>query len=81
MFLHLVLDGVWTRTDLFWWPAFGWGFGDERPPELSRGALVVVMELAGAAALWWCWRRFGLDDRTRRAEFLRTGHLDRKLVA
>lgn len=80
-FLHLALDGTWTRTKLFWWPAFGWGFGPGQAPELSRGAFVVVMELAGAAALWWCWRRFGLDDRPRRAVFLRTGHLDRKLVA
>lgn len=79
-FLHLVLDGIWTRAHLFWWPFFGWAFGDGQSPELTRGAFAIVLEVAGAGALAWCWRRFGLDDRSRRDVFLRTGHLDCDLV-
>jgi hypothetical protein len=79
-FLHLVLDGVWTRTELFWWPAFGLSFGDAGVPSLDRGLSNIPLELAGAVALVWSWRRFGLDDRTRRATFVRTGHLGRDVV-
>src|SRR5215510_15479140 len=58
MFLHLLLDGVWTDTRAFWWPFAGLAWSDSRLPELSRGALDLLLELAGAAMLWWCWRRF-----------------------
>jgi hypothetical protein len=79
--MHLVLDGVWAVADVFWWPAFGWGFGDGTLPELDRPAgLVVLFELIGVVALAWCWRAFGFADRTRRDDFLRTGHLPRDLT-
>ena len=82
MFLHLVLDGMWTVKEVFWWPAFGWSFPDTPLPSFDRPwPVVVVLELAGAAALVWCWRRFGLDDADRRRLLLRTGRLDRDLVA
>src|SRR3954465_12143762 len=53
MFLHLVLDGVWTNTSLFWGAAFGVSFGGEPLPETTRGAVVNVMELIGLLALLW----------------------------
>jgi len=81
MFLHLLLDGIWTDTSAFWWPFAGLAWSDARLPELARGAFDVVLELAGAAALWWCWRRFRLDEPARRARFLRTGRIDRDVVA
>jgi hypothetical protein len=80
MFLHLLLDGVWTDTRAFWWPFAGLAWSDSRLPELSRGALDLLLELAGAAMLWWCWRRFRLDEPDRRARFLRTGHIDRDVA-
>lgn len=81
LFLHLALDGAVTRAHLFWWPFFGWSFGDGGLPELDRAVpLVLLLELAGAAVCWWCWRTFGLDDPTRRRTFLRTGQVDRSLV-
>ena len=79
-FLHLVLDAMWTRQDVFWWPAFGWSFRDESLPSLDRGALNVVLELAGAAVLVWAWRRFRLFEPERRAYFLRTGRLGRDVA-
>jgi hypothetical protein len=79
-FVHLLLDGMWTDTDAFWWPFTGVSWSDARLPELSRGAIDVVLELAGAAALWWCWRRFRLNEPERRRRFWRTGQLDRDVV-
>ncbi|HEX4903948.1 MAG TPA: hypothetical protein VFU93_00760 [Acidimicrobiales bacterium] len=78
-FLHLVFDGAWTDTDSFWWPFTG-GFGDGRLPSLERGVFAVVLEVVGLAILVWAYRRFGLDDATRRSYFLRTGRLSRELV-
>lgn len=80
LFMHLVLNGDWANAHAFWWPAFGLSFGAARLPELSRGLLDLPMEAIGAAALWYAWRRFGLDDPGRRARFLRTGQLDRQLA-
>ena len=81
MFLHLVLDGMWSVREVFWWPAFGWSFGDTAVPSLDRPwPVVVVLEAAGLAALVWCWRRFGLADPERRWLLVRTGRLDRSLA-
>jgi hypothetical protein len=80
MFVHLLLDGVWTDTDAFWWPFSGVVWSDARLPELARGPVNVVLELAGAVALWWCWRSFRLFEPDRRRRFLRTGQLDRDVA-
>jgi hypothetical protein len=79
-FVHLLLDGVWTDTDAFWWPFTGLSWSDARLPELGRGAVDVLLELAGATAVWWCWRRFRLHEPDRRRRFLRTGQLDRDVA-
>ena len=81
LFLHLVLDGVWTRAHLFWWPAFGVTFPAGRAPELTRSAgLDLLLEVAGAAALVWVWRRFRFAEPDRRQRFVRTGQLGRDLM-
>jgi hypothetical protein len=77
---HLVLDGAFAVTAVFWWPFTGWSFDDEPLPSVDRGVWSLVLELVGLAALVWFWRRFGLADRRRRAAFLRTGHLDPALA-
>jgi len=81
VFLHLVLDGAWTDTTAFWWPFTGLEWSTAELPELSRGPLNILLELAGLAALVWCWRTFRLTEPPRRARFLRTGQLDRDVVA
>jgi hypothetical protein len=80
-FLHLVLDGVWDRAEVFWWPLLGSGFGDAALPSIERGWWNVPLELAGLAVLVWAWRRFRLDEPERRNRFLHTGRLSRDLVA
>ena len=78
-FLHLVLDGMWTDQEVFWWPVAGSEFG-EALPSVARGWLNVPLELLGAAALVWAWRRFRLAEPERRRQFLTTGRLGRDLV-
>ncbi len=77
-FLHLVLDGVFATSALFWWPFLGDDAFMGRLPELDRplGA-TLLMEAAGLAAMVWLWKGFGLDDPERRQELLRTGRLPR----
>lgn len=80
MLLHLVLDGAWADTDAFWWPVFGLSWSGAELPELGRGGLNVVLELAGAAACWHAYRRFRLDEPDRRSLFLQTGRVGRDIV-
>ena len=73
MFLHLVLDGVWARPQLLWWPFFGARFpADGLLPPLR---LLLAEEIIGAWALGWFVWRFRLADPERRRAFLRSGHL------
>lgn len=75
MLLHLVYDGAFASTRVFWWP-FSGSWGDVRLPSLDRSAvLTLAMEVAGAGMLWWAWRRFGLADAARRSTFVRHGTL------
>lgn len=80
--MHLVLDGVWAQTEVFWWPFFGLSFGTETLPELDHGLVVpLVLEAIGAAALAWCWFTFGLRNPTHRSTFLHSGHLPRDVAS
>ena len=80
MFAHLVADGMWARTETFWWPFFG--VAPSGPlPALDHGVAVLVLEeLVGAVIVAWCWQRFRLSDAAVRAQFLRTGHLPRDIL-
>lgn len=73
--LHLVFDGAWTDTDMFWWPAAGYNFGGTELPELERGWWTLGLELIGLALLVWVWRASGLSSPSRRHRFWRTGQL------
>jgi hypothetical protein len=78
MMMHIALDGIWARADVFWWPFFGLDFGDGGLPELGHSlGLTVLFELVGLACLVWAWRAFDFADKPTRDRFLRTGHLNR----
>jgi membrane-bound metal-dependent hydrolase YbcI (DUF457 family) len=80
-FLHLVLDGTWTRAELFWWPFLGDDpLGRGQIPEVEHLGPALVLEVVGAAIAVWLVRRFELTDPIRRREFLRTGRLGRDLL-
>jgi hypothetical protein len=74
-FLHLVFDGAWATTGVFWWPFTGASIGDEQLPSVQRGWWNVPLELVGLAIIAWVWRTAGLSNRERRRAVLRTGRL------
>jgi hypothetical protein len=75
MFLHLVFDGAFAQTRVFWWPLGGAGFDDAPLPSVDRGWTSLVLDLVGALALVWVWRHFGLADPQARRRLWRTGQL------
>jgi len=72
-FCGLVLSAAWTNTDVFWWPFTGASL--PQGSLLPAPGIVVLEELAGLAACAWIVYRFGLNDRSRRDDFLRSGRL------
>lgn len=81
MLVHLVLDGIWTRPDVFWWPFTGVDFPPGQLPEVEHPVGVLVLfEAIGIGCLVWAWRTFGLSDRATRDRFLRTGQLSRTVL-
>lgn len=81
LFTHLVLDATWADTDLFWWPLTGAELSDLAIPEDGwPTALVVVLEVVGAAVLVGLWLTLGMTRPDNRRRLLRTGHLPRELA-
>lgn len=76
MILHLVFDGAWGDTEVFWWPFFGWSFDDAPLPEVARRWWSFGLEAVGVVLCAWLWRRNGLGSAARRRQFLRDGRLD-----
>jgi len=74
-FLHLVFDGAWATTKVFWWPFGGWSFDGARLPEAQRGWWNVLLEAIGIGIVVWIWRRQHLADPARRRGVMRTGVL------
>ncbi|NDU79406.1 hypothetical protein GWI34_43515, partial [Actinomadura sp. DSM 109109] len=77
---HLVFDGAWATTDVFWWPFTGASIGDEPLPSVQRGWWNVPLEAAGLAIVVWAWRRAGLSDAARRRAVLGNGRLFEPVV-
>lgn len=75
MFFHLVLDGSWSSSVLFWWPAFGLSLSDEPVPETVGIGWRVVLELLAIGLAVFCYRRYDLDQPQVRARLARSGHL------
>lgn len=76
MFLHLVFDGAFNSTRVFWWPFTGTGFPAGRIPSVDRLPGGLALEAIGVVLVWWCVKRGGLDLPGPRARFARTGELD-----
>ena len=73
---HLVLDGTWVDTGVFWWPFAGLGtLGSDAVSEFERLPDVLILEAVGLMVGWWAWRRFSLSDRSVRRIFLTEGRL------
>ncbi len=74
MLLHLVWDGAFASTSVFWWPFTG-SWGSVRVPSLQRGWSNIAFELVGAVLLAWMWRRCELADPERRSALIHRGVL------
>ena len=53
MFLHLVFDGAFTNTKMFWWPISGLQFGDYALPVFDRGLINIPLEILGVLLILW----------------------------
>jgi len=53
MFLHLVFDGAFTNTKMFWWPISGLQFGDYALPVFDRGLINIPLEIVGVLLILW----------------------------
>lgn len=80
LFMHLVLDGTWTTSKLFWWPILGvdgvlGSDGTATIAEAERSlAVVVMLELVGLGVLAFLVSRLGLLSEGR-DRFVSTGQL------
>jgi len=74
MFLHLVADGAFRDTELFWWPATG-SLGEHPLPVVARGWWNVPLELAAAAILLFGARALGVRSVPEVRRVLSTGRL------
>jgi hypothetical protein len=75
VFAHLVLDGAWTSTRVFWWPLLG-SLPKANLPSLDRSVgLLIMQEAAGLAVGIWLYRKFSMSKRTNRNHLVRTGGL------
>jgi hypothetical protein len=74
-FLHLVFDGAWSNSVVFWWPFLGSSFEDAPLPTVARGWWSVALEVIGIGVVVWIWRSCQLGTRAARQRFLHTGVL------
>jgi hypothetical protein len=66
MFLHLVFDGVFAETTVFWWPLGGTDLGGAKIPSLERTWQVNgALEILGAALLLWFLRQLAVARGSR----------------
>jgi len=75
MFLHLIYDGAFNNTQVFWWPFTGLSFSGDRLPVVDRGILTIGLEAAGLLMCAFAWKKFNLSDATRRKNFMKSGTL------
>ena len=82
IFFHLVLDGAWNTSRIFWYPLTGLYPNESSIPLLQRsGVLNVVLEVVGLAACAWFIHKFDILENKKRSQFLRTGSVSENIAA
>ena len=59
LFLHLVFDGAFTNTSMFWWPLGGFATYEQALPSIDRGWINVGLELVGVCLILWVRSQIG----------------------
>ncbi len=77
MFLYLVLDRAWTRTEIFWWPLSGLDIGAMDAPSWESVPILVLMEIVGLVAIAYSVRTYKLFGKNERSLFFSKGHIKR----
>lgn len=84
---HILLDGMWTDPEVFFWPFFGWELPTgETPfwPLAWERALADpwrwLLEAVGMAYLVLLWFATGVNRKERREEFFRSGRLPGRMA-
>ncbi|MDP6965330.1 MAG: hypothetical protein QGI12_05305 [Acidimicrobiales bacterium] len=74
---HLVLDGTWTETEIFWWPVTGRDLLGTEVSRLEFSFLPtgMILEILGVIITLWAWRKFELNKQVNLKAFLKNGHL------
>ena len=57
LFLHLVFDGAFLNTKMFWWPLAGLSLEGYEIPLIERGFLNIPFEIVGLGLLLWTKRQ------------------------
>ena len=53
LFMHLVFDGAFLNTKMFWWPLAGLTTDGYAIPLVERGFLNIPFEIVGVALIIW----------------------------
>ena len=53
LFMHLVFDGAFLDTKMFWWPLAGLSFDGYAIPFVERGLLNIPLEIIGVGLILW----------------------------
>ena len=74
---HLVLDGTWTETEIFWWPVTGRDLLGAEVGRLEFSFLPtgMILETLGIILAFWGWRKFELNKQVNIEAFIKRGHL------
>jgi len=53
LFMHLVFDGAFLNTKMFWWPLAGFTTDGYSLPVVERGFLNIPFEIVGVVLILW----------------------------
>jgi len=53
LFMHLVFDGAFLSTKMFWWPLAGLSLNGYSIPLVERGFLNIPFEIVGLGLILW----------------------------
>ena len=59
LFMHLVFDGAFANTSMFWWPLGGFATYEQALPSIDRDWINVGLELVGVGLILWVRSQIG----------------------